>query len=182
MSLKPFTIEAGDIPKYTYEDYKIWEGNWELIKGIPYAMSPSPKRKHQKYGSNFLASAKNQLEQKASTCNCDIFYELDWIINNETVVRPDLMIVCGNFETDFLTFAPALIVEISSEGTKMKDRNTKFRLYEANGVNYYILADTDNRTIELFELIDNMYKQNDQLKKFQLTDNCFIELNLNTLF
>jgi hypothetical protein len=34
------------LPEYTYDDYKKWEGNWELIEGIPYAMSPPPKRKH----------------------------------------------------------------------------------------------------------------------------------------
>lgn len=26
------------LPKYTYEDYKHWEGKWELIHDIPYAM------------------------------------------------------------------------------------------------------------------------------------------------
>jgi hypothetical protein len=35
------------LPYYTYEDYKQWEGNWELINGIPYAMAPSPLKKHQ---------------------------------------------------------------------------------------------------------------------------------------
>jgi len=27
---------------YTFNDYQHWEGNWELIEGMPYAMSPSP--------------------------------------------------------------------------------------------------------------------------------------------
>ena len=30
------------LPHYTYEDYTIWEGRWELIDGFPIAMSPSP--------------------------------------------------------------------------------------------------------------------------------------------
>jgi len=30
------------LPNYTYEDYCQWEGQWELIEGIPYAMSPLP--------------------------------------------------------------------------------------------------------------------------------------------
>lgn len=33
---------------YTYADYAQWEGQWELIDGIPYAMSPSPVPKHQR--------------------------------------------------------------------------------------------------------------------------------------
>ncbi|NPA51584.1 MAG: Uma2 family endonuclease, partial [Aquificae bacterium] len=35
------------LPHYTYEDYKNWEGRWELIDGVPYAMSPAPAPKHQ---------------------------------------------------------------------------------------------------------------------------------------
>lgn len=29
------------LPHYTYEDYKQWEGRWELIYGIPFAMAPA---------------------------------------------------------------------------------------------------------------------------------------------
>jgi hypothetical protein len=31
-------------PQFTYEDYSLWEGRWELIDGMPYAMSPSNGR------------------------------------------------------------------------------------------------------------------------------------------
>ncbi len=34
-------------PYYTYENYCEWEGRWELIDGIPYAMSPLPVPAHQ---------------------------------------------------------------------------------------------------------------------------------------
>lgn len=26
--------------RYTYEDYLLWKGNWELVNGFPYAMAP----------------------------------------------------------------------------------------------------------------------------------------------
>jgi len=32
---------------YTAENYQEWEGDWELIYGEPYAMSPSPLYDHQ---------------------------------------------------------------------------------------------------------------------------------------
>jgi Uma2 family endonuclease len=182
MALKPFNIEAGEIPRYTYGDYKLWEGNWELIKGYPYAMSPSPNRKHQGIGKNLISYFDKSLSETTIDCNCEVFYELDWIMNEETVVRPDIMIICGKFETDFLTFAPTLIVEISSGSTKMKDRNTKFRLYESAGVKYYLIADTEKETVEIFELIENQYKQNDTLQLFQLTNSCSIEINTTNLW
>ena len=28
------------LPHYTYDDYYQWDGNWELIYGVPYAMFP----------------------------------------------------------------------------------------------------------------------------------------------
>ena len=35
-------------PHYTYDDYCQWEGRWELIEGMPYAMSPAPVPAHQR--------------------------------------------------------------------------------------------------------------------------------------
>ena len=31
-------LKKEDLPAYTYEDYQHWEGDWELIEGIPYAI------------------------------------------------------------------------------------------------------------------------------------------------
>lgn len=36
------TLKIEDLPHYTYDDYVTWEGRWELIQGIPYAMTPAP--------------------------------------------------------------------------------------------------------------------------------------------
>ena len=78
-------------------------------------------------------------------CSCETYYELDWIVNDNTVVRPDCMVVCGDFKEDFLTFPPQLILEISSPNTRLRDRNTKFSLYEMYGVKYYLIADCDKK-------------------------------------
>ena len=167
--------------RYTYNDYKLWEGNWELVNGYPYAMSPSPNRKHQSFGGKFIRAVGNALEQEKSICDCEVLYVLDWIVNDNTVVRPDCMIVCGRIEDDFLTFPPQLILEISSHSTRLRDRNTKFTLYEMYGVKYYLMADCDTQKIEIFELIDNKYKQADT-KQFNLTPICSINLDANSLF
>ena len=34
------------LPHYVYDDYRQWEGRWELIEGIPYAMTPAPGFEH----------------------------------------------------------------------------------------------------------------------------------------
>lgn len=165
---------------YNYSDYKLWEGNWELIQGHPVAMSPSPKRIHQKFSQNFSRLVGNLLIEN-TRCNCEIFYELDWIANDNTVVRPDCMIVCGDFKEDYLTIPPVLILEISSASTAMRDRNTKYRLYEMYGVKYYILADSEKKTVEVFQLTDNKYKET-PTTNFILNSQCFFELNVHELW
>ncbi|MBU1668674.1 hypothetical protein KKC13_09655 [bacterium] len=37
----------GAVEYYTYDDYCLWEGNWELISGVPLAMAPAPMINHQ---------------------------------------------------------------------------------------------------------------------------------------
>lgn len=36
------------IPRYTIDDYQHWEGDWELIDGVPIAMTPSPFGHHER--------------------------------------------------------------------------------------------------------------------------------------
>jgi hypothetical protein len=59
-----FGLTFQDIPHYTYTDYKSWEGDWELIQGIPYAMSPAPNWKHHRFGSRFVTACSQALNKK----------------------------------------------------------------------------------------------------------------------
>jgi Uma2 family endonuclease len=163
--------------RYTYQDYLLWKGDWELVNGYPYAMAPSPNRNHQWFSSKFIQLANNSIEVAKSKCNCYTYSELDWIIDEESVVRPDCMIVCGNFTADFLNFPPTLIVEISSMKTKLRDRNTKYNLYELQGVRYYLIADTEKKLVEVFELTNGKYAPKHETY-FRLTDECMINLDV----
>ena len=157
--------------RYTYQDYLLWKGDWELVNGYPYAMAPSPNRNHQWFSSKFIQKASNELDK--INCICQVYSELDWVIDEDSVVRPDCMIVCGDFRDDFLTFPPNLIVEISSKSTKLRDRNTKYNLYEMKGVKYYIISNTETKTIEVFELNSERYiSKTDTVFKF--TESCEI--------
>lgn len=88
-----FDLTIQDYTHYTYKDYEKWEGDWELIRGIPYAMSPAPTWQHQRFGSRFVTAFSNALTKKAGTCNCDVLYETDWIVSEDTIVRPEVMVV-----------------------------------------------------------------------------------------
>ena len=175
-----FELSLQDIPHYTYKDYELWEGDWELIKGIPYSMSPAPNWKHQDFGSSFVTAFKTGLS-KTKNCSCKVLYKCDWVINDDTVVRPDVMSVCESIEGNYPTKPPALILEILSPQSLLKDRNTKFNLYQSYGVKYYLIANIDKKDIECFQLIDNRYKQINN-NVFQLSNECSAEVDIKTLF
>ncbi|MBI2267417.1 MAG: Uma2 family endonuclease, partial [Armatimonadetes bacterium] len=56
---------------YTYGDYLAWTGEerWELIKGIPYDMTPSPSMTHQLIVGELYRQFANYLLGKA----CKVF-------------------------------------------------------------------------------------------------------------
>ena len=176
------SLVASIPPRYSINDYRHWQGDWELINGYPYAMSPSPYSQHQLMASSFEFTFQMSLRENKANCKCQIFHELDWIINEDNIVRPDVAIVCVPVEKKgFITHPPVLIVEVFSDATRMKDRNLKFHLYESAGVKYYLMADPDANKIEVFELTDNQYKEVPDLKIFSLQKGCEISIDLEDI-
>ncbi|MBU2572236.1 MAG: Uma2 family endonuclease [Gammaproteobacteria bacterium] len=100
---------------YTFDDYQHWEGHWELIEGMPYAMTPSPSVTHQIVAFNVATSIKNALKNQKTNCSdrCTILLETDWQIANDTVVRPDVMVICQDIDEKVLV-TPDLIIEVVS--------------------------------------------------------------------
>jgi Uma2 family endonuclease len=173
-----------EIPRYTLSDYKLWEGDWEIIKGYPYSMAPSPFKKHQALGRSFIIELDTILRKNCDdACNCEVLYEIDWIVDENTVIRPDVLVVCNSIDPeDYIRIPPVLIVEIFSANTRLKDRNIKFRIYQEQGVKYYIMADPDIKSIEVFELRSNVYVQVAAGQLLTLSHNCTIVLDENRIF
>ena len=169
-----------DFPRYTYSDYKNWKEDWELVNGYPFQMLPSASYKHSRIQSRLITQSSNCIDRN-SNCNCEVFNELDWKINEDTVIRPNIMIVCGSPKNDFLEMPPVLVIEILSPSNAKTDRVIKFQLYQENGVQYYLMVDPLKEKVEVFELIDNKYKQVEK-QKFQINKNCEIEFDYEKLW
>ncbi|MBA7693667.1 hypothetical protein ES703_102255 [subsurface metagenome] len=147
---------------YTYADYLTWteDERWELIDGVPYNMSPAPKRLHQEIVFYITRVLGEYLEGK----NCrgynapfDVrLTEHDESSDEqvETVVQPDLLVVCDESKLDErgCIGAPDVVFEILSEQTAYKDESVKFHLYEKYGVREYWIVNPDGRYIEVFTL------------------------------
>jgi hypothetical protein len=54
------------LPYYTYKDWVRWEGQWELIEGHPFAMSPAPTPSHQRTCAKIIS----KLEQAVENSHC----------------------------------------------------------------------------------------------------------------
>lgn len=144
-----------DLPRYTYEDFEQWDGRWELIYGVAHAMSPSPGIEHQVISQHIASQLERALEQCQE---CHALLPVDWRIDEETIVQPDNLVVCGELEKlAYLCKAPVLIFEILSKSTAHKDRTTKFRLYEREGVKYYVIVDPIETLAKVYRLQDGRY-------------------------
>ncbi|MDB5197636.1 MAG: hypothetical protein JWP88_2007 [Flaviaesturariibacter sp.] len=168
------------LPHYTYEDWVQWEGRWELLEGHPIAMSPSPVPKHQRVAAEIITEFILTLRQSGCK-SCRVYPDMDFKIANDTILVPDILIVCGEINSKILDFAPALIVEILSPSTALRDRNTKYQLYEREGVKYYLIVDVEKETVEINHLSSAGYTLQTNIR-FDLEEGCSIEPNFSSIF
>ena len=192
-------MKVSDAPKleekYVYKDYLNWpdDERWELIKGIPYNMSPAPSRLHQEILVNLIRIISNYLE-KAS---CEIYpapFDVrlqEYGENKETasnVVQPDISVICDISKLDDkgCIGAPDFIVEILSESTASKDMNEKLFLYEKHKVKEYWIVDLWDKTIKAYILENTgkyslpiLYRKTDTIKVHTLQN---LNINLNSIF
>lgn len=172
------------LPNYTYDDYRQWEGDWELIDGIPYAMAPAPNLAHQEVNLNIGIELKKRLK---ACRHCKALPEVDWKIDDQTVVRPDTLVVCDlkNPRT-YLVQTPEIIFEVLSPSTKIKDRNFKSLLYAQHGVPYYILVEPAGMFAEVYLLTNGRYRLEGEFKiedyTFTLKDGCSFPFSFETVF
>lgn len=175
-------IKIDYIPRYTYDDYVQWEGKWELIEGIPYAMTPSPVFKHQVVSNNINIQLNKLLENCGK---CRALLPLDWKIDTDMVLQPDNSVICEEVVGDYLTRPPIMIFEILSPATAFKDKNIKYKIYESQGVKYYIMVDIEAKAAEVFELINGSYKKLKDAQRdviaFDL-DNCRIDFDFEKIW
>jgi Uma2 family endonuclease len=139
-------LSPNHMPHYTVADYWTWSGEWELWDGVAIAMTPSPFGRHQQIVSRMLRIFGRAISE--SGCDCEPISELDWVVAEDTVVRPDLMLLCGGVPEKYLETAPALVVEVTSESTAAHDRGFKRALYEAQCVRHYLIVNSVTRQIE----------------------------------
>ena len=179
---------------YTYADLLEWEGDtrYELYDGQPRAMS-SPSDVHQE----ILGALHLQIGSYLKGKKCKVYFApFDVRLfaekgerpeDSDTVVQPDLMVVCDPDKVDRhgVCGAPDLIIEILSESTRKLDRLIKFNLYQRAGVREYWIVDPENRCVQVLTLTKGLllpcevYEER-QTAKVGVLEGC--EIDLATVF
>lgn len=157
-----------DDQRHTYGDYRQWPEDlrYELIDGIAYAMAPAPAPSllHQ----DVLGELFRQVANVLRTGPCRPFIapfdvrlpragEADDQI--ETVVQPDLSVVCDPSRLDErgCRGAPHWVVEVLSPATAGHDLILKRDLYERAGVQEYWLVHPVDRVVTAYRLVEGAF-------------------------
>lgn len=145
---------------YTYGDYLTWpdDERWEIIEGEAFDMTPAPSRHHQGVLVALTLQFGNFFQGKPSKVYIAPFDvrlprkdEPDEKV--DTVVQPDLIVVCDEQKLDErgLRGAPDLAIEILSPRTASKDCIKKRALYEKHGVKEFWTVSND-RNVNVYRL------------------------------
>lgn len=168
---------------YTVSEWERWQDQWELIDGVPYCMSPAPSSLHQRISVQIVTEL--QIEFRKRNCGkCKVYIPIDWQISDDTVVQPDVLIVCKPITGIRLMEPPAVVFEILSPSTRQKDQTSKFHLYQEQKVAYYIMVDPETETYEVYELDSSGHYQRqefDHIFTFRL-DGCEVELDFRLIW
>ena len=152
---------------YTFADLLEWDEDirYELYSGIPMALA-SPTDIHQSILGELYLQLGNYLKGK----KCKAYFapfdvrlfekKEDCPENVDTVVQPDLMVVCdpGKVDRHGIHGAPDLVIEIISNSSRRLDRLTKLNLYQRAGVREYWIVDPDTCVVFVYTLKDGVYR------------------------
>ena len=143
-------------PNYNYEDYKHWEGDWELISGIPYAMAPAPMKRHQM----LVGYIFSEIVSKIGKCpECEVLIDSDWKLNSNNILKPDVAVVCNDKNEKYISKTPQIIFEVISPSTARKDEGLKYSIYANEGVKYYILVYPNDLVAKVYKNHDFNFKK-----------------------
>jgi Uma2 family endonuclease len=165
--------------------YDIIPERYEIINGIRYDLSPSPKFVHQKIVANLYLGLH-------ATCHLDgeiIFAPMDVHFDEDNLAQPDIIYISNEnrsiIRDGFVYGAPDLVIEVLSKSTGGKDKTVKKAMFERFGVKEYWLFDPAYRTVDQFMLIDGEYRLIATLSDSdKLTSPLFpcVSIDLNAIF
>ena len=160
-------VTQRDTQHHTYGDYLEWSRDYgdELIDGVAYVREPpSPSWTHQELTLELAYQLRCALEGRSCrVCVAPLDVRLPKADESddkiETVVQPDVFIVCDRGKTDKrgVRGTPDWLAEVLSPSTASYDRSVKIPRYERAGVPEVWLIHPTDRKLAIYRLEDGRY-------------------------
>jgi len=161
------TVTQRDAQYHNYGDYLKWSRDHgdEVIDGVAYVREPpSPSYDHQQLVVALSAELWFELEGRSCrVCVAPLDIRLPSSDEPdegiETVVQPDVFIVCDLGKTDErgVRGAPDWLAEVLSPSTAGYDQSVKIPVYERAGVPEVWLVHPMDRTLAIYRLEEGRY-------------------------
>jgi Uma2 family endonuclease len=141
--------------RFTYDDFLLFPDDGkrhEIIDGEHF-VTPSPNTRHQDLVGRLYLALGTFLRDRPELGRV-FLAPFDVVFSYYDVVEPDLLFIAGD-QVDILTKknvqgAPALVIEILSEGTRKTDEQVKRRLFDRGGVREFWLVDPELELIKVY--------------------------------
>lgn len=138
--------------KMTVDEFLAWvdefPGRYELIDGVPYAMSPE-RLGHAKTKFAVQSALLAAIRREGLACNM-VPDGATVRISERTAYEPDALVYCGaEIPDDAIEVpAPTIVVEVLSPGTKHVDNAAKLTGYfSLPSVRHYLILDIEKKLI-----------------------------------
>ncbi|HEY2588288.1 MAG TPA: Uma2 family endonuclease [Tepidisphaeraceae bacterium] len=174
-SSRPFELGTIGWTVADLEDPQIeaqwFDGRYEIVEGVLTKMSPG-----YFVGGRALKRLERMTEDslKQQGVLCDFASEVDLVIDDQRIARPDSMLLTvadqkkqnsaalatGRVDPDQarILIPPTLIIESVSPGHEQHDRKTKRNWYAEFGVPNYWILDYFGRSLECLVLAEGSYR------------------------
>jgi Uma2 family endonuclease len=111
--------------------------------------------------NGFAAMIKEKLSHEKNCADaCCILMETDWNVSNDTLVRPDVMLICQEIDEKVLV-TPELVIEVVFSTSTKRDEVMKFDLYQREGLPYHVLVYPENRLAKIYRNDSQGFKKRD---------------------
>lgn len=146
---------------YTYKDYEAFpEGAPYQLIGGELIITPSTAPYHQRISKRLEYILYEYAEKKKQLG--EVFYApVDVYLEETEVYQPDIIFISKErasiIEEKKINGAPDLVIEILSPSSAYYDLRHKMKVYAKHGVKEYWIVDPDERSIEIYENINNHF-------------------------
>ncbi|KYH33898.1 Uma2 family endonuclease [Neomoorella mulderi] len=166
LALKEIAVSKDKV--YTYDDYcRLPEGAPYQLIGGELVLTPSPTSYHQIISMQLVS--KMVAYVTAKNLGIVLHAPMDVYLEETETYQPDIIFIAHDrmdiIKPEKIEGAPDLVVEILSPTTAYYDLRQKYKVYGKHGVKEYWIIDPQDKSIQVFSLVEGKFKLDQEIEK-----------------